>query len=160
MFKWIGVNKLKRKKIKIEPRSDLALSCTVVFRGGSSYGLSGTTTCRCVLPFDSMAAKILLTQGKGIQHFEDPMDVVRKGRRDDLMESVISHLRLCMLGEGKFVKACSLKDVRSGSNEVSKPVGTSITQVWMKLEFFFKNEIANNFFCLLSLYFNTVTIII
>ena len=121
-----GVNKLKRKKIKTEPRSDLALSCTVVFRGGSSYGLSGTTTCRCVLPFDSMAAKILLTQGKGIQHFEDPMDVVRKGRRDDLMESVISHLRLCMLGEGKFVKACSLKDVRSGSNEVSKPVGPRV----------------------------------
>ena len=87
------------------PESDLALSCTVVFRG-VGYGLGGTT-CRCVLPFPKMAQKLTLHRGTSStsgtsstassaegETFDDPMDVVRRGRRDDLVQSVVSRLRL------------------------------------------------------------------
>jgi hypothetical protein len=114
----IGDRAASQQKGKKIPSSDLALSCTVVFRGGTSkYGLN-TMTCRCVLPFDKMARQISLVQGKGNSSFEDPMEVVRRGRRDDLVESVVRRLRLCMLDEGKFARAVSMDEVRSGKNEL------------------------------------------
>ena len=93
--------------------SELLLSCTVVFRG-TGYGLGGPT-CRCVLPFEKMSERLRLNDR---EEFENPMGVVRRGRRDDLIESVLSRLRLCMLGEGKFSKAVSLRDVEMGGYEL------------------------------------------
>ena len=93
--------------------SELLLSCTVVFRG-NGYGLGGPT-CRCVLPFEKMSERLRLNDR---EEFENPMGVVRRGRRDDLIESVLSRLRLCMLGEGKFSKAVSLRDVEMGGHEL------------------------------------------
>ena len=46
------------------------------------------------------------------------MEVVRLGRRDDLIASVISRLRLAMLSDSKFPQAVALKDVQSGKYEL------------------------------------------
>ncbi len=116
-----AVRRKKLGKYEDEPGGDLALSCTVVFRGGYGGGTSSggyslaSTTCRCVLPFPAIAKRI---EVPGLGPNVSALDIVRAGKRDELIDAVLSRLRLAMLCPSKFARAVPLSEVSSGAHEL------------------------------------------
>lgn len=114
-----AVRMKKLSKYEEEPGGDLALSCTVVFRGNMGGGASNysltSTTCRCVLPFPAIAKRIEVV---GLGPNVSALDIVKAGKRDALIETVVSHLRLAMLSPSKFSRAVPLSEISSGAHEL------------------------------------------